>query len=143
MADFNKVGLLVTDGTTFLVCRKKDYTSQLIMPGGQLEPGESEIDCLKRECREELGEHVELHNIRDFGVYEDKAAADDPTIEKTVRIHLFQADLIGSPSPNDEYEIAELVWFGPYSPQKNLSPIIANKILPDLLARGVIHWNKK
>lgn len=29
-------------------------------PGGGLEPGEGTIDCLRRECREELGSEIEI-----------------------------------------------------------------------------------
>lgn len=33
-------------------------------PGGGMKPGEGTIDCLRRECREELGQ--EIHDIRHF-----------------------------------------------------------------------------
>ena len=58
VADFNKVGLLAIENDSFLVCRKDNYTSKLIMPGGQIESGESIQDCLFREVREELGKKV-------------------------------------------------------------------------------------
>jgi 8-oxo-dGTP diphosphatase len=132
MADFNKVGLLITKENTFLVCRKNNYTSKLIMPGGQIEPGETDEDCLKREIREELGDVI-LDHIQLFGTYEDKAASDDPTVNKTVQIRLYSAEMKGTPIASDE--IIELIWFDPNSDHNDLSPIIANKILPDLIAR--------
>ncbi len=84
MADFNKIGLLAIKNDAFLVCRKNSYTSKLIMPGGQIEPGETIEDCLNREILEELGNNVYLENIQYFGTYLDKAASDDPIINKTV-----------------------------------------------------------
>jgi ADP-ribose pyrophosphatase YjhB (NUDIX family) len=139
MADFNKVGLLVIKDNSFLVCRKNDYTSKLIMPGGQIESGESVQECLEREIHEELGNDVSLEHVEYFGTYQDRAAADDPTIHKTVEIKLYSADLKGIPTPSSE--VVELIWFNPRMNQADLSAIITNKILPDLIARGVLKQN--
>jgi 8-oxo-dGTP pyrophosphatase MutT (NUDIX family) len=136
-ADFNKVGVLITQDDAFLVCRKNNYTSKLIMPGGQIDPGESIQECLEREIHEELG-NVSLRNIRYVGTYQDLAASDDPTIRKTVEIQLYSADVQGTPTASSE--IIDLIWFGPNSNKGELSAIIANKILPDLLAKGNLHW---
>jgi len=135
MADFNKIGLLLTRGNTFLVCRKNNYTSKLIMPGGQVEDGESPEECLAREIREELG-GIDIADVSYFGTYEDVAASDDPTIKKTVRIDLYTARTLAQPTPSEE--IVELIWFGPHDDTAELSAIIANKILPDLLDRRVL-----
>jgi 8-oxo-dGTP pyrophosphatase MutT (NUDIX family) len=138
MADFNKVGLLVTRNNSFLVCRKNNYTSKLIMPGGQIDPGETVEECLLREIQEELGEAVTLDNVKFFGTYLDRAASDDPTLNKTVEIKLYQAEMRGVPVPSSE--VIELIWFGKENNQEDLSAIIKNKILPDLLERQVVHW---
>ena len=138
MADFNKIGLLAIKNDSFLVCRKDNYTSKLIMPGGQIESGESIEDCLVREVREELGEKVNLENVVYFGTYIDKAASDDPTINKTVEIKLYKADLIGKPVPSAE--VIELIWFSKSNDLNDLSSIIRNKILPDLISKKEINW---
>ena len=138
MADFNKVGLLFIQNDSFLVCRKDNYTSKLIMPGGQIDPGETVEDCLIREIHEELGNQVKLEDISYFGTYFDKAASDDPTVIKTVEIQLYKAKLVGSPSPSSE--VIELLWFGKKDNQNELSAIIRNKILPDLIVRNEINW---
>lgn len=41
MAYFNKIGLLLLneDQTKFMVCEKDNFTSDFIMPGGQLDEG--------------------------------------------------------------------------------------------------------
>lgn len=138
MADFNKVGLLVTRDNSFLTCRKGDYTSKLLMPGGQIEPGETDVQCLLRETHEELGDNVDLDGLTYFGTYLDQAASDDPSIRKTVEIRLYTGILNGVPVPSSE--IVELKWFGSHDDPATLSPIILDKILPDLLARGALEW---
>ena len=140
MADFNKVGALILRGDRLLLCRKNRDTSKLILPGGRVEAGESDLDCLTRELREELGEVV-LRNVEYVGTYEDRAAFDDPAVVKTLRIALYRGDMVGAPTPASE--ITELVWFGPDSDVAELTPIFLNRILPDLLSRGILSWSAK
>ena len=138
MADFNKVGVLIMRGDRLLLCRKNRDTSKLILPGGRIEAGESDLECLARELREELGE-VALRNVEYVGTYEDRAALDDPTVVKTLRIALYRGDLVGEPTPASE--ITGFVWFGPESDVAELTPIFVNRILPDLLTRGILPWS--
>ena len=88
MADYHKAGLLHLKDRRVLLCRKKHTTSLLILPGGKLEPGETAEECLRRECREELGE-VEVSNLRYLGDYESPAAGQDG---KTVKIELYSGE---------------------------------------------------
>ena len=140
MADFNKVGALILRDDRLLLCRKNRDTSKLILPGGRVEAGESDVDCLTRELREELGEVV-LRNVEYVGTYEDRAAFDDPAVVKTLRIALYRGDMVGAPTPASE--ITEIVWFGPDSDVAELTPIFLNRILPDLLSRGILSWSAK
>jgi 8-oxo-dGTP diphosphatase len=135
--DFDKVGLLAVRDEKILLCRKKHTTSLLILPGGCREPGESAIDCLSREVREELGDVV-VSAVELVGVYTDRAAGPETAQPKTVRIELYRADLTGEPVARSE--IAELIWFGERDDRLQLAPSIAHKILPDLLARGILGW---
>ena len=137
MADFNKVGLLTFLDGRFLLCRKHNLASKLILPGGCIEPGESVDECLTREINEELGE-VALENVAYIGTYRDMAASDDPSVEKIVEIQLYGGDIIGEPVASSE--IVELIWFGPDSDVQQLSPILVNKILPDLIDRNMLTW---
>lgn len=130
MADYDKVGLLEVRNGRILLCRKRRGTPLLILPGGCREPGESSLDCLAREVREELGE-VSVGAPEYIGTYEH-AAAD---AGKTVRIELYRGTLDGEPSPHSE--IAELIWFGPADDPAVLSPSIREAILPDLVRRGI------
>ena len=132
--DYHKVGLLAIRDNRIMLCRKKHSTALLILPGGCFEPGESAGECLNRELREELGD-VQIDIAEYVGTYTDVAAGSD---SKTVRIELLRANLIGNPAPHSE--IKELVWFGAEDDRAQLAPSLTNKILPDLIARGILNW---
>jgi 8-oxo-dGTP diphosphatase len=137
MADIVKIGLLVLRGDQVLFCRKNRETSKLILPGGRVESGESDSACLARELREELGD-VHCADLELVGTYQDRAAHDDPSVVRTLRLTLYRGRLEGEPRPCSE--IRELVWFGPTADRNQLSPIFLNQILPDLLRRRLIPW---
>jgi 8-oxo-dGTP diphosphatase len=132
MPDYHKVGLLYSQKGRVLLCRKKHTTSLLILPGGTMEPGETAEECLKRECREELGA-VEISDLRFLGVYESCAAGE---AGKTVKIELYAGELHGAPTANAE--IADLVWFSPSDDPALLAPSLRNIIFPDLRRRGLL-----
>jgi len=54
-------GLLINDKKQILIC-DEIFQGKLLtkFPGGGLEYGESTIDCLKRECFEEMAQEVEV-----------------------------------------------------------------------------------
>jgi 8-oxo-dGTP diphosphatase len=137
MIDYDKVGLLAVRDGKILLCRKKHTTSSLILPGGCREPGESAMDCLTRELREELG-NVAVSSVEYLGEYADRAAGSEAAAPKIVRIELYRGELIGDPTAQSE--IGELVWFGEQDDWAQLAPSIANKILPDLLSRKILPW---
>jgi 8-oxo-dGTP pyrophosphatase MutT (NUDIX family) len=136
MAYFNKIGLLLLseDETKFLVCEKNNFTTDFIMPGGKIERGESDIECLKRELKEELQVQIDDASLKFLGEYIDVAAG-DPT--KDVSIKLYQGKITGTPKPSQE--ITGIQWLGREDlAHPRLSPIIKNKIMPDLIARNIL-----
>jgi 8-oxo-dGTP diphosphatase len=132
MADYRKAGLLHVINGRVLLCRKKHTTSLLILPGGRIEPGETPEECLRRECREELGQ-VEISNLRHLGDYESPAAGQEG---KTVRIELYSGTLQGTPVAHAE--IQDLVWFGPRDNPDLLAPSLRHVIFPELRGRGLV-----
>lgn len=140
MAYYNKIGLLVLNEnqTAFLVCEpgkkyKDKRVTQYLMPGGQLEE-KSEIECLKREIKEELNCDIDEKSITYISEYVDISAA---TPERDVMIKLYSGNLIGTPKPSSE--IGALHWIGKNDvDNQKVSSIIKNKIIPDLVRRGIL-----
>lgn len=139
MAYYNKVGLLVLNNeqTKFLVCQPGEkYTeksiTQYLMPGGKLEE-KNDIECLQTEIKEELGCEIDVSSLELIGEYTDVAAIPG----RDVMIRLYKGKLIGIPKPSAE--IGALHWIGKEDQIiPRVSPIIRNKIIPDLINRGIL-----
>ncbi len=136
MSDFLKVGLLVIKNVgeekKFLVCQKDNFTNQYIMPGGQIDKAD-EIECLQDEIKGELNSSFDRDKLEYIGEYEDEAAS---APSKKVIIKLYKGKLLFNPKPSSE--IIKLIWLGKNDDMKNVSPIIKNKIIPDLIKRNII-----
>jgi 8-oxo-dGTP pyrophosphatase MutT (NUDIX family) len=140
MAYYNKIGLLILneDETKFLVCEPGDAyiekvpNPQYLMPGGKLEES-SDIECLRREIKEELDCKVDEGTVELIGEYTDVAV----TPGRDVMIRLYKGKVIGDPKPSSE--IGALLWIGKEDiTNPKVSPIIKNKIIPDLAEKGII-----
>jgi 8-oxo-dGTP diphosphatase len=127
MRQIVKVGLLLVDGPSFLVTRKRGTTSFLI-PGGKHENGEDDVQAIIREIREELNCGVDTASLKYIGDFTD-AAANEP--DSTITVKLYSGAIKGSPVASSEIE--ELRWFDPRVDDPGcLAPSIRNKILPFL-----------
>jgi len=140
MAYYNKIWLLVLndDVTKFLVCEPgalyiEKTVTQYIMPGGQFME-ETVEECLKSEIREELGCDIDINSIEFIWDYIDVAASNP---DRDVLIRLYKWLLVGTPMPSTE--IWALHWIGKDDlTNEKVSPIIRNKIIPDLVERGIL-----
>jgi ADP-ribose pyrophosphatase YjhB (NUDIX family) len=134
----DKIGLLILNktATKFLVVQKSpdNITGEYIIPGGRFE--ENTVDeCLKNEIREELNCQINLNSLKYIGEYSDKAAGRFNTI---VFIKLYQGKIIGEPKPTTEIKF--LHWIGKNDMNnKNVSAIIRNQIIPDLVKKKILN----
>ena len=137
MAYYNKAGLLVLneDQTEFLVCEKapEHVTADYIMPGGKIEEP-NEIETLKAEIKEELDCEINPNELEFIGEYTDVASGRP---DRDVSIKLWKGELIGEPKPSTEVKFIH--WIGKSAiDNPRVSPIIRNKIIPDLVKRGIL-----
>lgn len=58
------VGVLIRDNRTLLISRKKDGEGFVGLPGGKVERGETLVQALARELREELGIEIDSETVR-------------------------------------------------------------------------------
>lgn len=88
------------------------------MAGGKIDPGETPVQALHREVREELG--VEVIEYAELGVFECEAYGHAPGT--ALHMTCFTADLGGEPRPTSE--IAELRYFtvGEYAAMSHVAP---------------------
>lgn len=93
--------------------------------GGKVEEGESEIDCLKREVKEEIGCDINESSLRFLHEFEDVAHGKKDCL---VNIRMYQGELIGKPKPTSE--VVEIGYFDSRSDKRHLSEIAQRKIFP-------------
>ncbi|PKR50535.1 NUDIX hydrolase [Thalassospira marina] len=78
------------------------------LPGGKIDAGETALNALKREIREELGVELKASSICEIGVFTGHGHHQpDGTI---VRMTCFHAEYSGTLEPSRE--IAEMRWLG-------------------------------
>lgn len=106
-------GLIIQDDSILLIRGYERHTgaSFWVIPGGGLEPGESEEECVIREMLEETGLVVRVESL----LIEQEAPADG-TSYKRLKSYLCKP-VAGDPEPGSEpeddvnFEIAAVRWF--------------------------------
>ncbi|BBX87120.1 NUDIX hydrolase [Mycolicibacterium aubagnense] len=117
------VAAVVVDERGWLLVVRKRGTTAFMQPGGKLEPGESAVDALAREVREELG--VGVTDVRELG-HHTAIAANEPG--HTVDAELFSVRLDGV--PQIAAEIEEMAWIDPHAPGDiELAPLTRDTVL--------------
>jgi 8-oxo-dGTP diphosphatase len=124
------VGAAIIEGGRVLACERSDppeTAGRWEFPGGKVEPGESEVDALVRECVEELGVRVRIG---------ERVGGDVPMANGRSVLRVYAAVLLDGDRPQ-ALEHAQLRWLGvhelgevPWLPAD--APIVA--ALPAFLA---------
>ena len=124
----HKIGAAVISNDRLLVVRKRGLAAY-ILPGGKPEPGETDLETLSREVKEELGCGFSRPVL--VGKFKDVAAG---TGDAVVVVTLYTAALVGEPTPSNEIEgTAWIPLRG--AVEVELAPSIERGILPALRRR--------
>lgn len=76
------------------------------LPGGKREPGETDVETLVREIREELSVEIDAASARHVGTFEAQAHGHEPGVG--LRMACYTASFTGEPVASAE--IAEIAW---------------------------------
>ena len=131
MAEVNKVAAIIIQDKKLLIAKDKGEEVFFII-GGKMEPGETEIETLHREVREELNCEITKH--------EPFAEFDTLNHDKTKTLHAscYLAELQGTPTAGEE--IQEITWIDRNYKQKGikLGNLLEENIVPELIKKGLL-----
>jgi len=124
-------GIIIQDGK-ILMLLGKGYP-ELWTPGGKIEEGETDEECLKREFKEEIG--VELLEAKFFKEYLAHSfyTPDNKMIQRT-----YICKIEGEIKPDAEIE--SFVWFSKEDFKNKKYPMITHteeELIPDLIKEGI------
>jgi DNA polymerase-3 subunit epsilon len=117
---------IVTDPQGRCLLVRKSGSSVFMQAGGKLEPGESALDALTRELKEELDIELDESSAEYLGVYRAEAAHEEKTI---VSAAVFALETSAEVQPHGEIE--ELLWIDRLdSIPVELAPLTRDELLP-------------
>jgi 8-oxo-dGTP pyrophosphatase MutT (NUDIX family) len=75
MTKSQSAGIVITDGDQILLGHVTNH-AYWDLPKGQMDPGESPVHAAVRECEEETGIQVPMHELKMLGLYDYKPKKD-------------------------------------------------------------------
>jgi len=119
--------VIVRDGKFLVVCRARPPAEGLFtLPGGRVKAGETLVQAVRREVREETGLTIEAHALAG---YRDVITRSGGGVESHFVVLTFAARWVaGEPRPNEE--ISEIRWIRP----AGLAALAATEGLGEIVA---------
>ncbi|MCZ7373875.1 NUDIX hydrolase [Micromonospora sp. WMMC250] len=128
MREIDKVAwILIEDGR--VLSTRSEGKDVWYLPGGKREPGETDLETLRREVQEELSVDVDVRGAVHIGTFTAQAHSHAAGI--TVRMTCYRAGYRGQLQPASE--IAEMAWLG-YADRHRTSAV--DQIIFDHLLAG-------
>jgi 8-oxo-dGTP diphosphatase len=127
-----RIGLtVIRDGKALLV-KEKDWNF-IGFAGGSIESDEDDIQCLKREVKEEFGVGVKESSVKYFDTFEGDAAGKDAGKKVEIKLFLMEFD----EEPKETEEVEDIYWFGK---DDNLSGLdkLDKLIFKSLIEKGLV-----
>lgn len=123
---------LINNYGEILLVRKRG-TTMFMQPGGKPEPGESALQTIIREIREELGLSFTGDELRFDGEWLGPAANEEDTL---IHASLYSAAFHGELAPLAELE--ELLWIDPQAAleREDIAPLLRDHVLPLAIERS-------
>jgi 8-oxo-dGTP pyrophosphatase MutT (NUDIX family) len=81
------------------------------LPGGKMEPGESYADCIRRECREELGFNIEIDGLLGVGSDPARGLLEYPDGRRLQFIGVCFRGRLGERNASPDGELLKTGWF--------------------------------
>ncbi len=113
----DKVAWIVISDGRVLGARSKGKDTYYF-PGGKRESGETDVQTLIREVKEELSVDILSDTVTPFGIFEAAAHGKEEGIQ--VKMACYTADYTGELTPASE--IAEIAWLG-YEDRERVSAV--------------------
>lgn len=127
-----KTALTVFDDKKVLMVRTSKNKDVFYTLGGKVESGESDIECLHREVKEEAGVEITPGSLTFLEEFVAPAYGRENTL---VNVRLYQGTLVQEPTPSSE--VVEIRYFDSSIDKKHLSPL-TELIFPWLKSHGLI-----
>ncbi|MBI4033539.1 NUDIX domain-containing protein [Candidatus Saccharibacteria bacterium] len=128
------MALAVFKDGKIMVVRDNKNDEVFYAVGGKVEEGETDVECLKREVKEELDVDLDPQSIKFLHEFNGPPHGKPDAI---LNMRFYEAKIMGEPHPTEE--IVEIQYFDSAVDQKHLSEIARTQIFPWLKAHGYIN----